>query len=71
MPPGTKEVKEERSTALAQQIAHLAGCPQTRIEAYSAETPKGDALEVARCIECGEFAKRKVKDGRHEERQEA
>ena len=67
MPPVVKEPKEGRTPALSDQISHLTGCPETRIEAYTAGAPKGGTLEVARCIECGEFAKRKVRDGRDEE----
>lgn len=71
MPPAVKEDKEERTPALVRQISHLDRCPKARIETYTAHPPKGGTVEVARCIECGEFAKRKVNDGRHEEGQES
>ena len=42
------------TSELAEQIRHRDGCPEERIETYTATNPERRAIEVARCVDCGE-----------------
>lgn len=54
--PRTATQTRNTTSKLASEIRHLDGCPKERSEEYEAKRPQsagGDAITVARCIDCG------------------
>lgn len=55
--------KTETKTESRVEVAHLSGCPATRVESYEHKNPRGLFVAVSRCLECGAHAAGKPTEG--------